>query len=290
MAAVLPVSFVQGGYPSALEDRGLALSQALAWELFGSTGVTGSTLNWNGHDYTIRGVFAGEGMQVLAQINASNNDVDGFTGVELCGSPGGDAGQAAETYRMQAGLPEADLTLNAKTLPAIIWLLAWLPAALLALWLLGRLLLLLHRAMFWKRQLTWLVVLLLAAFFLPQFLADLPPWIIPKQWSDFDHWGTFINDLNAYITGWMSLAPGLRDVQLRRQLILQVLLAVPALFALFFTIRRWGARMRRKDIDQRMAQDYRNGLDPVPYPEENTGNPRADDAFDDYDDLLILKK
>ena len=52
----------------------------------------------------------------------------------------------------------------------------------------------------------------------------------------------------------LSLTPNLQDVQLKKLLIAQMLLLIPALFAMTATIRRWGRHIRRKDLAlRRMA-------------------------------------
>lgn len=301
MSAVLAVDFVQGSYPSVLESRGLAMSEGLAWKLFGSTRVVGAELTWKGGTYTVRGIFAGDELQMLAQIDAGDGVIEGFSGIELAGSPESEPREAAQAYVKSAGLPEPNVILSAQSLPDLLWAIAWVPAVILIIWFVVRMVMLLHHVTFWKRQLTWLVVLFILAFILPQMLAQLPGWIIPTSWSDFGHWSDFFSEINTRITDWMSVKPSLHDVQLKRLLILQVVLLIPALFAMVSAIRRWSAYMRRKEIALRMAIAGQSGLDTTQFLGEETARELGlddqegnsdEEQFEpeEYDDILTLKE
>lgn len=301
MAAVLAVDFVQGGYPSAIESRGLAMSEGLAWKLFGGTRVVGAEITWKGATYTVRGIFAGEELQLLAQIDAADGVIEGFSAVELAGSPESEPRDAARAYVKSAGLPEPDVILSAQALPDLLWVIAWIPAVILIIWFVVRMLMLLHHVTFWKRQLTWLVVLFLLAFILPQMLSQLPGWIIPTSWSDFGHWSDFIKEINTRITDLLSVKPSLHDVQMRKLLILQVVLLTPALFAMVSAIRRWSVHMRRKELALRMGIAGKSGMDAtqllgeeaarelgLDVPQEESVEEEPPEQ-EEHDDILMLK-
>ena len=254
MATVLRVNFLHGNYPSAVEKRGLAVSEGLAWDLFGGSDVVGAEIDWNGEVFIVRGVFAGDPLLLLAQIDAAETKIPGFSGVELTGAPEeGDPRDAAKEYAKKAGLGEPDVLLNSKTVPGIILLIAWLPAALLTMWFAYRSLRLLHTAAFWKRQLVWFGVILLLAYLVPKGLSMMPGWMIPTRWSDFEHWRLLFKEMNRRTTEWLAITPSLWDIQLKKQLIYQVALFVPALLAVLSMIRRWGQHMKRKEAALRFA-------------------------------------
>lgn len=254
MATVLRLNFLHGNYPSALEKNGLAVSEGLAWDLFGGSDVVGAKIEWNGEVFVVRGVFAGDELLLLAQIDAAETKIPGFSGVELAGEPvGGDVREGAKAYAKQAGLGEPDVILNSNTLPGILALLAWLPVGLLTLWFVYKSLGLLHAAPFWKRQLAWLAILLLLAVFIPKALSMLPGWMIPTRWSDFEHWRLLLKEMNHRFTQWLAVTPSLRDIQLKKQLLVQVLLFVPALLAVLSMVRQWGRHIKRKEAATRFA-------------------------------------
>lgn len=249
MSGLYPTTFLHGWYPSAAESRGLALSEGLAWELLGSTSAIGAEVEWQGQTYTVRGIFKGDAPMLLAQVDAEDTWIPGFSGVELYGLPEeGDPREAAVDFAASvAGLGQPTQIVNVKTLPEILMAMAWVPAAILGLWFLAKCLGLLRHANFWLRQVVWFGLLFAAAIALPRLLAMLPGWVIPTQWSNLDHWREFFKEISARLTAWLSMKPSLSDVELKRRLIGQVAMLIPALFALFSAMRRWGEHMRRRE-------------------------------------------
>lgn len=251
--SVLKVEFVDGSYPAALEDRGLALSEGLAWQLMGgTTGVVGNTIKWHGQEYTVRGVFAGKELLMLAQVDAAEAPIEGFTGVELLGNPQGDPETAAKDFLQKAGLDTPPVMMSVRTVPGIISLMVWMPVWVLVAWFLLRALRLLRHVAAWKRQLVWFCLLLAAAILIPRALEQLPSWMIPTRWSDMEHWSDFMLQVSARINQWLGLLPSLADVQLKKQLIVQAALLLPALFSMTAMIRYWSAHMRRLDTGLRL--------------------------------------
>lgn len=259
MATARRVTFLHGGYPGVLEKRGVALSRGLAWELFGSVDVVGTEFDWNGTTYTVRGVFEGDALMLLAQVDAKEAPVPGFTGVELGGhteeDPRTTATALAQTLRL--GTPSA--MVSATSVPMLISAMAWVPAILLCLWFLVRLLGLLRHTSYWAKQVVWLVLLLAAAILIPRALGQLPGWMIPTKWSDLTHWSELFKELNTRLTEWLAMKPNLEDVQLRKTLLLQLVLMVPSVFAMVGVIRRWAEHFRRKDMALRLAEAHNLG-------------------------------
>ena len=247
MGSVVRVDFLYGTYPSVLENRGLALSEKLAWDLFGGLDVVGATVDWYDEEYVVRGIFEGDDPLLLVQVDASKAPIPGFMGLELAGEIEGTPQEEAKAYALAAGLPIPAVGMGAAALPDIISLIAWLPVVALCLWFVVRLLMLMKHASYWKRQLVWFGALFAAALLLPRLLALLPPWLIPNQWSDMEHWRAFMEELNRRMTEWLSLNPFYGDVQLKKRLILQAVLVVPSLLAMMSVIRRWAWHMRSVD-------------------------------------------
>jgi hypothetical protein len=246
MQGVYPAAFTQGGYPSPAEERGLALSEGLAWNLLGSAVAVGAEIEWHGAAYTVRGVFKGSQPMLLAQVDAANTWVAGFSGVELYGLPGEEDPRAAAAAFASgpAALGVPSQIVNARTLPEILLAMAWAPTLALALWFAARLLLGLRRANFWLQQGVWLCLLFALAVGLPRLLATLPGWVIPNQWSNLEHWREFFQQIGARLTAWLSMKPSPGEVLLKQRLIWQTALLFPALGALGAVWRRWGGHIK----------------------------------------------
>lgn len=294
MATVYQADFINGTYPAALEKHGIALSEGLSWQLFGGMGVVGTELEWQGGTYTVRGVFKGDDLLLLAQVDtaewaeksaAGNQNpvaapddasgavagtgtggqaqagtqtgsagvLPGYTGVELVGETQDDPRQAAETFITQSGLGKPLQIVSGGSIPGILNAMAWLPAVCLAVWAVAKLLGLLRHSYYWLRQFILFGLLLALALALPRLLDLLPGWMVPTQWSDLDHWSAFAKEVATRVNEWLSLAPSMVDVMLKKRLILQVVLLVPALFALVGTMRRWAVHIRRSDAALRLA-------------------------------------
>ncbi|MFV0412710.1 MAG: ABC transporter permease [Oscillospiraceae bacterium] len=281
METVLRVPFLYGSYPAALEKQGLALSEELAWQLLGGINVVGAEITWHGQTYTVRGVFKGSELMALAQIDAAESPIENFSGVELAGTPEGDPRTAAESYLQQVGLGTPGTMVNTRTVPGYIGAMAFGPALVLLVWFAVRLLKMLHHVTYWKRKLVWFALLLAVAILIPRALAALPGWVIPNQWSNLEHWSTFLKELNARLTELLALRPYYWDIELKKKLILQAVLLVPALFAMVEVIRRWGAYMRRADRALR-AEAAR-------YKPEGPAVEEAEEADDGEEDNLPQK-
>lgn len=248
MQFVYTTEFLYGGYPSALEDKGIAISESLAWELFNTVEAVGQTIEWQNAIYTVRGVFSGNEHMMLIQVDTNITTVEGFEGVEIKGDVQGEIEQAAQNLATEMGLPPPSRTINSGTLPGIINALAFLPLVALVIWFLVKLFVFLHRANFWLRQVVWFGMLFALVILLPRVLELLPGWMIPIQWSNLNHWGEVFGELNARLTAWLAMKPSPGDVLLTVKLVWQVVLLVPALFALFSAIRRVNALFGKKEI------------------------------------------
>lgn len=229
MEFAYPVQFTRGGYPSALDTEGCALSSALAWDLFGAGDVAGLKINAGSKVYTVRGVFQSD-IKVLLAHNTGNPD-ESYQAVELMPPKTGEDSQLQpEDFANAAGLGAPDAVVYDNVFVAIANVEAWLPIILIIL--LG----LLDYFRFHgseqklqkgKKEIILFSILFVFALCLPQLLKILPGWMIPTQWSDFSHWTVMIQNWSKGFVQWLSLKPGLRDV-LAKELLIEGVLAAGA--------------------------------------------------------------
>ena len=229
--AAAPGRLTGGGWPSAKDAMGCAVSEALAWRLWGSGDVVGMELKLDGRPYVVRGVFADETERVVRQQPQELGDTH-FTAVELLPRREHASLEQAQRFARSAGLaPTA--AVDGPALAAAAALVALLPAAVGAAWCAGRL---------WRqarkslssahRQLLGFALLFALALALPALLRLLPPSLVPARWSDFSFWGQLWQSLAQGAQSWFSLVPSARDVAAKWGLLQTALASGGAAFTL----------------------------------------------------------
>lgn len=236
--SVLKVNFLYGRYPAALENKGIALSEGLAWSIMGGFDIAGSEIEIEKSTYTITGVFEGDQNLMLVQDEAKDSMAKTFSGIELSGKIEQEPSEAAKQFVADLGLSEPDYVVSTGVLPGLISAFAWLPVMVLCLWMSFKLLSTIASYGYWHKQAVRFAVLLAAAILLPKALGMIPGWMVPSQWSDFEYWGKFFKEMNFRLTGMLSMKPSFSDVQVTRMLILQVIYVVPCMMSLGYLIRR----------------------------------------------------
>lgn len=209
---VWPVQFLAGGYPAELDDAGLCLSSALAWQLWGDCNVVGLTVTVQKAQYTVRGVFSDK--MPLALISCGNKTPkSGWQAAELAGQYTGDGHAAAEQFALSSGLGKPDTILNAPAIGTSALCLALLPLVPLAGVFTARLVRWAVKRSGTKKGLLLFALALAFAAGLPVLLALLPQRFIPNRWSDFAFWGRLAEMELARLRGWLALRPLLIDVE-----------------------------------------------------------------------------
>lgn len=220
-ANVYPASFIEGGYPSPADEKGIALSRPLAYALYGSQqNVLGQTVELGNKTYFVRGVFESEDSFALACC-PPEKDGAFYTGVELAGT-----GSRQEALTFLNGLPQPDILLDLPLLLQIAWLAALLPPCAGLCILAWRAL----RARGVPKR--WIGYTLFAAACLGcgSFLSILPAWLVPSRWSDFSFWGDLAAQFGEDARQWLSLGAGLRDIHIKLTVFLLLPVVLGGLF------------------------------------------------------------
>lgn len=118
MDQVVKDRLIAGNYGFADDEDGCVVSSKTAWELFGSTEVTGQWITVGGESFLIRGVTAGSVSMVM--VPAKRMKTEGFSNVSLSfGVPQGLEGAANETL-MRYGFPGKETTINGSFFWAVV--------------------------------------------------------------------------------------------------------------------------------------------------------------------------
>jgi len=205
--------YLSGGAPARGSTKTCSVSEGAAFALWGGANVTGQTLTWKGQDYAVQGVFKDEESLVIVQADAGSKAV--FPNMQLYFS--NNAGrQAAEEFLNRTSFGSPQLL----DMPLIGWamgLLAFLPALLIGLWLLARLVVHgLGARKNARKLLHYLPPAILAAgmdIFLLSRGEGVPAALIPSRWSDFAFWASLAEEGAKRLKTWLSM-PQAGDIAL----------------------------------------------------------------------------
>jgi len=223
---VWPQEFLSGTFPGELDTDGCAVSDALAWALWGSTDVTGLSFELDGVVKTVRGVFRQE--EAICFTAGTAKDQKGWYNVELAGTYQEDAYTQVESFVQNLGLGTPDTIVDHQFLSGAAGILFWIPC------LYAFVIALLFSVRYIKKMSplfrggSILLLLFCFALLLPIFLDTLPSWLLPTKWSDFNFWEALLDRIQGYLQSWVSMVPTMKDIQAK--LILIKLLASVFLF------------------------------------------------------------
>ena len=207
-----PVTYRHGGAPG-MDRNSCSISVPLAWQLWQSDCVVGMTLQIDGKEYTISGVFEGDDNRLFRWADS------GFTAVEIPNTPKGeDSYRYALDLAAQSGLGHPTGILWGSGMAAIGKLLCWLPLVLAACFLIMPYLAQLKKI----PGIVWAILILVLVLALPAIIEVLPGWMVPTRWSDFGFYGRLWDTFWDRWHDLLMLSPTPMDAQ-RKALFLELL-------------------------------------------------------------------
>ena len=217
---VWPAEFIAGSAPSVIDARGVAVSEPLAYRLWGSTNIIGMPVHTNEEPRIVRGVFAGAAELVLISFHIEDTSQI-WTAVELAGGPPHPTRNNAEQFAMASGLGKPDYVQMGGAV-ALARLMAFFPIFIHAAY--GLVLTIRFIRKYYRVATTPVIFagLILSALMLPFLLNALPPWLIPTHWSDFSFWGQLYRQGSHSLREFLSAPPMLKDVEIKIHLLRQI--------------------------------------------------------------------
>jgi len=214
-ALVWHAKYLTGSAPSSLDGNGIAVSEALAHNLWGSTDIVGMTVLVNEEERTVRGVF--QGNTELALISFHIEDTfQSWNGAELSENL---TRRDAESFALVSGLGIPDYILTCGVI-ALADFMSLFPFIIIGAYVLVTLAKFVRKQFSFSTQI-FIAALIPVAVFLPFLLNALPPWLIPTYWSDFSFWSSLFSQAGDSVREFLSTPPTLRDVELRIHLLRQ---------------------------------------------------------------------
>jgi len=210
--------YLSGGAPARGSIRICSVSEGAAFALWGGVNVTGKALTWKEQEYTVQGVFKGEDSLVIVQSASDSKAL--FPNMQLyfadnAGRHGASREAAIEFLaRTSFGNPQL---LDMPLLGWALGTLAFLPALLMGLWLLARLIVHGLRVRRNPRKLLYYIPPAIGITAIDLFLLSrmerVPAALIPSRWSDFDYWATLAKNIAERLKAWLSM-PQAGDITL----------------------------------------------------------------------------
>ena len=198
-----PVTYRHGGAPG-MDQRSCSVSVPLAWALWRSDQVVGMTVEIDGKEYTVSGVFEGDDNRLFRWSDS------GFTAVEIPDTPKGeDSYRYALDLAAQSGLGQPTGILWGSGMADIGRLLCYLPLILAACLLVFPQLSKLKKL----PGLAWTILALALVLVLPAIIEALPGWMVPTRWSDFGFYGRLWDTFCQRWHDLLMLSPTPMDAQ-----------------------------------------------------------------------------
>ena len=222
-----PVTYRYGGTPG-MDQTACSISIGLAWQLWQSDRVVGMTMEIDGQEYTVSGVFEGDDNRLFRWGNSD------FTAVEIPNTPKGeDSYRYALDLAAQSGLGLPSGVLWGSGMADIGKLLCWMPLVLAACFLIFPCLVKLKKL----PGLVWAVIALILVLALPAIIEILPGWMVPTRWSDFGFYGRLWDTFWDRWHDLLMLAPTPVDAR-RKALLLGLLFSSCGSCALTVELKR----------------------------------------------------
>jgi len=235
-ALVWTAQYLVGTAPSSLDGSGIAVSEALAHRLWGSTDIVGMPVYVNEKPRIVRGVFEGNFELALLSFHIEDTQ-QSWTAVELSGGESRSTRSNAESFAIAAGLGAPDYILMGGAM-AVATFMSMLPLLIFTMYVL--VLLILYVKKHYRSAATPIMFLGLIVFaiLLPILLNALPAWLIPTHWSDFSFWSSLLQQASGSLREFLSVNPMLRDVELRMLLLGQVGIMVLSISCVIFCLTK----------------------------------------------------
>jgi len=229
--------YLSGGAPARGSTKTCSLSEGAAFALWGGVNVTGQSLTWKGEDYAVQGVFKSDDSLVIVQAASDSKTLFPNMQLYLTSNAGR---QATEEFLARTNFGNPQLL----DMPLLGWamgMLAFLPALLIGLWLLARLVVHALRVRKNARKLFFYLPAAILVAGMDVFLISrgggVPAALIPSRWSDFDYWAALADNIGGRVKTWLSM-PQAGDITMLFALLGTGLLVFGSLLAMSILMGR----------------------------------------------------
>lgn len=214
---VLRAPILLGSYPAIAQKDVCAVSDSLAWQLWGSEDILGLTAEIDGKSYTVCGIFDEQ-----SPVAIVGTDTAEWQAVELSTTLKDSRKTEALSFAALSGLGTADSYIDNSVVAWFSCFAAILPLLILVI---VRLVHYIRKGL--RRLGRWhgtavFVILLAIVLLLPMILETLPAGIVPTRWSDFDFWGRLFQSTAEAVKDYLMRHPLFIDGKIQMWLLSQM--------------------------------------------------------------------
>lgn len=261
-----PAKILEGYLPAARQENQCAVSDSVAWQLWGSCDVLGQALQIDDDTLVVCGVFKSSEHIVLRGGGLNEQ----YENIECAGTFMVDPVETMKTLIRESGITQEAIYYFPIPWMIAITIYALSPVAILLLRLIfafkyshkgfhhGKNS---NRFILMKYSFTTIRPFLIAAvaFFiallLPVLLNFFPTWTTPSQWSDFSYWSSMVPQLFDSIQQVFSLLPLSKDILAKWYILKGCTTATGSLILSITIFRNNLFRIRSRRSDQKIASD-----------------------------------
>lgn len=215
VGALIPRDQVTGELIYEGDSKGVILTKKVAYDLWGSLDVIGKTFTYDDKEYNVRGILDEDVPAVIVQVSKDTDEAIKLSQLRLQFIDSENIQRKLEIFRARYGL-EDTTTINLSLISIFLGQIIYLPMWILGIYGLIKLYKLLYDTYHY-----WVAALILTAgiaaatwimFKLMTIQFNIPSYLIPNQWSDFEFWSNLSKEMRSNYLEVQSLPKYLPDV------------------------------------------------------------------------------
>ncbi|PHV69677.1 hypothetical protein CS063_14360 [Sporanaerobium hydrogeniformans] len=206
---------IAGDFPYQGDEEGALITSKVAYDLWGNLDVINKTFDYNGNSYKVRGIIEDNEPAILRQLSEDVAEEVQMSGlrvkfIETENIPG-----ELRSFLLRYELEDA-IVMNL-SLMSILWnQIIYMPIWILGIWGIIKLLRVFNKTYrYWVAAIILMVIISVIDWVILRFMAiplNIPSYLLPNQWSDFEFWSTLWNDLKSNYIEIESLPKYLPDI------------------------------------------------------------------------------
>lgn len=245
ISLIISPEFISGGYPGEQGSATIAISESLAWKLFGSTDIIGAKLRCHGGEREVVGVFKDSYADAVLFSDRCE-----WTCVELMSTSEKNYNDIV-SIMAASNIGSGKYIVDGGGVSLILKALSFIPLITLAVAVIFLLTALKKKKRVLLRFCIIFAAFLIFAVLLPTILEAFPSWLIPTRWSDLSFWSGLFEEMKAHINEWFFLAPYSKDASAKWEItkfILCLGLNIFSIVIAYFNVKVLSFTDKLKDV------------------------------------------
>ena len=206
---------VSGEFIYQGDSEGAIISKKVAYDLWGSLDVVGKEFSDKNKDYIVRGILDEEVPAVIVQLSKADEELIKMSQLRVQFINSENIQRQLEILRGRYEL-EDTVVINLSRISIILSQIIYLPMWIVGIWGLIKLYKLLYDTYrYWVAALLLMLIIGIATWIIGRLMSiqfDIPSYLTPNQWSDFEFWSRLWEELRSNYLEVQSLPKYLPDL------------------------------------------------------------------------------